>query len=260
MGRRIQSLIGRVKTLHIPPLTIRNLAIFLGAGAVFALTSGWGLAKYARSPHNCLSCHSTGETSFVGGTSKVHPPYSEVRCVECHAMHLPKFPWQMADADDHMVFASRTERLNDNCLRCHKDIPNKKELKYEHNEKHIKMNHELHIKLEEMRCPDCHYTITHDHEAEPTNRPKMTACMGNGCHEQTKETCETCHPEDSIKPPLYEHLVRSDCGGCHLEYKETHKVDEHLPKGMVCRQCHSNKTEHGELIDMEEPPCLECHE
>lgn len=259
MKERLKTLIERARKLNIPPLTIRNLVILVASGTVFVLLSGLGLAQYATSHYNCLSCHSTGETRDMSVPSKVHPGFGKVSCVECHSqVHTPGFA--LASMKEHLPYLSRADRLNDNCIRCHPDVADQKELDYKKNEKNIIMNHELHVKFEEMRCPDCHYTIAHDRDAEPTNRPKMAACMGSGCHVRTKETCDTCHPEDSIEPPKHVHLVRTECGGCHKDYKETHIADEHLPPGRFCKECHTNQEEHGEVIEEEGCNGDACHD
>jgi hypothetical protein len=63
-----------------------------------------------------------------------------------------------------------------------------------------------------------------------------------------------------VEPPKHVHLVRTECGGCHKDYKETHVEDEHLPRGRFCKQCHVNREEHGEVIEDEGCNGDACHD
>lgn len=250
--------------MKIPVVNLKNLMIVGIVGIGLFLMGGWYLGKYATSEKYCLKCHATGETLNIGVKSKIHPDYKIVGCTECHSMHLPLFPWNVLFERGHSAYISDKSRLNPNCIRCHSDIFNKPLDNYKYNVYKIKIDHEFHVDFLKTGCSDCHSNIAHDKWATKTNRPNMEVCMN--CHKKEKGTCEICHPKNTINPPLFSHIVRTECKGCHQNYEMevisfSDKKFEHIPhiqKGVACKICHSNEKKHGEIL-IKKKDCMSCH-
>jgi hypothetical protein len=146
----------------------------------------------------CNSCHPVIYQQWH--ESRFHP--QSVSCYECHAKHLEAFPEPGESVYHHYLskvipekFHSADSYINDNCLRCHGDIPKSEEVK---KTRIIKISHAKHFKGKKVKidsCLVCHFTITHDKYSLPTNRPRMQGCFTGECHqaERNEKRCELCH-------------------------------------------------------------------
>ncbi len=147
----------------------------------------------------CRPCHPTIHQMWE--SSNAHPA-GKVSCHECHANHLDAFP-----EDDTNIFAhyrdkilpghfySSSKVINDNCIRCHADIPELKEVK---NTRIVKISHAKHFKAEKVKIDDClvcHQDLAHDRYSVATNRPRMQGCFLGECHvaDKKEDRCELCH-------------------------------------------------------------------
>jgi hypothetical protein len=139
----------------------------------------------------------------------------------------------------------------ENCRSCH-DRP--EQLKEDTN---IKLMHEKHVTQKNARCFDCHRPITHTKSGTKTNKKEP---FGKLALKATVEKgCAACHPEshqyqvmlakgekrkdvlDAIDP-MYK--VRTNCFGCHNEFKTTSKGQMVLgASGKTCVKCHTNDHE-----------------
>jgi nitrate/TMAO reductase-like tetraheme cytochrome c subunit len=157
-----------------PLLTLIGLALVIWIGHL--------LTTY---PAICLSCHARQSSIPMWSASAIHP--ARVTCVACHAKPGQLFP--------RKFFAD--ERINDNCLFCHKDVA-EKELEEAH---HMKIAHKLHVEESNLMCIDCHRNIAHEKMEERTNRPRRLTCME--CHEEAisggPESCMKCHTKIPVK-------------------------------------------------------------
>lgn len=193
-----------------------------------------GLEKYTTARESyCMSCHyRQGYSEFWKG-SQVHPV--DVGCPECHADHNQFIP---------RSFSADAERININCVRCHKNIITDEQIGYKTNLISIRIPHELHIKNVGAQCTDCHYAVRHDRTPRPTNRPHMEACFS--CHSQTKSPCEICHPLQhgfysgsadlagrDLPSTMYQNRV--ECLNCH-GLGEKYQFLEIKGKCLACHQ------------------------
>lgn len=157
-----------------PILTLMGVALVIWVGHL--LTTH---------PAICLSCHARQSSIPMWAPSKIHP--ERVTCVNCHAKPGQLFP--------RFFFAD--ERINENCLICHKPIT-EKEMEEVH---HLKIAHKLHIEDSKLMCIDCHRNIAHEKFEEGTNRPKKLTCVE--CHEEDitggPEACMKCHTKIPVK-------------------------------------------------------------
>ncbi len=146
----------------------------------------------------CASCHPTIYRQWK--ESKFHP--QTVSCYECHSPHYTAFPKVGESVYHHYLsiiipekFYAADSRINKNCLRCHADIPELKEVK---KTRIIKISHKKHFKGEKVKidnCIVCHISITHDKYSIETNRPRMQGCFLGECHvaDKKEDRCELCH-------------------------------------------------------------------
>jgi len=151
-----------------PVLTLIGVALVIGIGHT--------LTTY---PMICLSCHARQSSISMWSPSEIHP--ARVTCVNCHAKVGQLFPRDF--------FAD--EKVNDNCLVCHKQVAGK-EIEEAH---HMKIAHKLHIEESKLMCVDCHKNIAHEKMEAGTNRPRRLTCIE--CHEEAiaggPESCTKCH-------------------------------------------------------------------
>lgn len=138
-------------------------------------------------PLICLSCHARQTSISMWSPSSIHP--ARVTCVNCHAKVGQMFPRDF--------FAD--ERVNENCLFCHKHQA-EKEKEEAH---HMKIAHKLHIEESKLMCIDCHRNIAHEKMEAKTNRPRRLTCTE--CHEEAisggPEACMKCHTKIPVKSP-----------------------------------------------------------
>ncbi|MDO9066551.1 MAG: multiheme c-type cytochrome, partial [Chloroflexota bacterium] len=99
---------------HIP-----TWAVFaLGGLLVILAPAALALPRYTTSNYQyCLTCHGGGDTPNRGIESKVHPPFEQVGCTDCHAE-----PGQVVYEGYRQGFGSEPERVSPNCVSCHRDI------------------------------------------------------------------------------------------------------------------------------------------
>lgn len=136
-------------------------------------------------PLICLSCHAKQSSLPMWAPSQVHP--SRVSCVHCHAKPGQLFP--------RYFYAD--ERVNDNCLGCHKQVVSR-EMEEAH---HMRIAHKIHIEESKLMCIDCHRNIAHEKMEAGTNRPRRLTCIE--CHEEAiqggPEECMKCHTKIPVK-------------------------------------------------------------
>lgn len=136
-------------------------------------------------PIICLSCHARQSSLPMWSPSKIHP--KKVTCTKCHAKPNQIFP----------RFFYADERVNGNCISCHKIIT-EKETEEAH---HMKIAHKLHIEESKLMCIDCHRNIAHEKLEVGTNRPHRLTCIE--CHEEAieggPEACMKCHTKIPVK-------------------------------------------------------------
>lgn len=151
-------------------------------GVAFVIWTGHLLTTH---PAICLSCHARQSSIPMWAQSAIHP--ARVICVDCHAKPGQLFP--------RFFFAD--ERVNDNCLSCHRHVA-KKESGEAH---HMKIAHKLHIEESKLMCIDCHRSIAHEKLEVGTNRPRRLTCIE--CHEEAieggPESCLKCHTKIPVK-------------------------------------------------------------
>ncbi len=164
--------------------------IIIVAAVIVAVMPILGLAHFTTTnPSFCLTCHSTGETADMSQPSKVHPSYSVVSCIDCHAdnggyKHLITDGYRGG-------YSASPERVSSNCERCHANMISKDDTKgFQHNPLNIYIPHDKHMAIG-AKCTDCHRNIAHDLNINPTNRPRMAYCFQ--CH-SSQTSCTTCHP------------------------------------------------------------------
>lgn len=177
--------------MKIPRLPIWTWVLGGIALIVMVNVVAW-VPRYSTSQSGfCISCHSTGETPDVSKPSKVHPDYAKVGCVDCHAN--PTDPPVIKEG--YMGgYSAQPSRLNENCLRCHKDMVTNEQKGFIYNKYDIRIPHKFHLETAGAKCTDCHHNITHDFNPEPTNRPRMEYCFT--CHQTAESrTCSKCHPD-----------------------------------------------------------------
>lgn len=215
--------------MRIEPLRSRMRRVpYWAWGLIIVLVVGGGalaswLPRYTTSdPEYCLTCHGeNGGLPNRGIASSVHPPFSEVRCVDCHSK-----PHQLLYEGYRRGFLAEPERVGPNCLRCHAQMAERiDETGFKFNSFQIRVAHKLHVDLG-ARCTDCHANIAHDLRPSPTNRPRMEYCAQ--CHAVTLETCNKCHaagvpagPMPVIRPAGVvgdgRSLYQRYCAQCHGE-------------------------------------------
>jgi len=151
-------------------------------GVALVIWMGHLLTTY---PAICLSCHARQTSISMWAPSAIHP--DRVTCVNCHAKSGQLFP--------RNFFAD--ERVNQNCLGCHRHVA-EKEIEEAH---HMKIAHKLHVEESKLMCIDCHRNIAHEKMEAGNNRPRRLTCME--CHQEDisggPESCTKCHTKIPVK-------------------------------------------------------------
>ncbi len=144
------------------------------------------LAHYTTSNSDfCQTCHATGDTPDRGVPSQVHPPFSQVTCVDCHAK-----PGQVVFEGYVKGFMAEPERVAGNCLRCHPTVARRTDQQgFKFNSQSIAIDHRAHLERG-ATCVTCHSNVAHDLEVPQTNRPTMASCYS--CHSRS-DSCTRCH-------------------------------------------------------------------
>ncbi len=184
---------------------IKDLPVWLKTsliiGVLLSVVVGFfAIARYTDKDDGlCRGCHPTIHGMWQ--ISKTHPA-DKVTCYECHTKILEAFPESGTNPIVHyrdkiipIHFNSGRKVLNDNCLRCHADIPELKEVK---NTRIVKISHAKHFKAEKVKIDDCmvcHSALAHDKYSVATNRPRMQGCFLGECHvaDKKEDRCELCH-------------------------------------------------------------------
>ncbi len=171
--------------LFTPPRKIIRLVPLFAVLGVMPLVP---LAYFtSRNPIYCANCHSKSREPELWRQSKVHP--RSVTCIDCHATSRSFILRNLS---------AKPDRINPNCLRCHKMSDVRKigapGWKFKKNPEHVKIPHELHVEMVGAKCTDCHYDIVHDRREVKTNRPPMDLCLSR-CHSADADNCAKCHEE-----------------------------------------------------------------
>lgn len=139
-------------------------------------------------PDFCLSCHAQGDTPNIGVSSKIHPSYDEVKCIDCHGK-----PGHFFIPDIYQEGVEATvERVSANCWRCHEDVLTRDPSDFKFNVMGIRIPHRFHMEIVGAECAYCHSNIAHDWHDSPTNRPRMEYCYE--CHSRS-DPCSKCHAQ-----------------------------------------------------------------
>ena len=185
--KRLRSIVN-VKTIKTL-LKSKWVIVFFGPlftliGVALVIWIGHVLTTY---PIICLSCHARQTSISMWSPSMIHP--SRVTCVNCHAKPGRLFP--------RYFYAD--ERVNENCLFCHKHVA-EKEKEEAH---HMKIAHKIHIEESKLMCIDCHRNIAHEKIEAGTHRPRRLTCAE--CHNEDiqggPESCMKCHTKIPVKSP-----------------------------------------------------------
>jgi cytochrome c nitrite reductase small subunit len=154
--------------------------------------------------------------------------------IDCNECHMPSgvvasARWKLGEAKnvwaDYLNMPTSAQKgsspTNANCERCHpvSAIPNETNS--------VRMNHELHLKLRNLDCIDCHDTVSHKLPGQKAGVSMIT--------------CAMCHREEGSAP--------SNCGFCHpVPPKSDHAPDfmkdhgkEALANPDECLRCHHDK-------------------
>ena len=235
--------------------TMRFLVVGAGVVLFSSLFFFAGLEYFTTNrPEFCLTCHYRQAFTDFKVKSLVHP---KMNCTECHADHT-KF--QLVTAG----YSSRRERVDPNCMRCHKDITSKDPASFKKNVMKITIPHKLHIEDVGASCNDCHSNVYHDKMTPATNRPRMDFCFN--CHSWENTTCTKCHPKGTVEMPKAQHTSPSICKQCHPGF-ETKKItifkrdyphQKHIHSGIICDTCHNNREQHGKIA-ITNDDCNKCH-
>ncbi len=240
---------------------IKPWKVILGTLVLMSIPSlfVFSLERYTTSDEEfCLTCHyKMWGTDFLVH-SNIHP--DSVRCPECHANHDELIPKN---------FSAHGERINPNCVRCHKDMFKKEDMEgFKYNVMNIYMSHKFHLQEVGALCTDCHFNIKHDKFRPVTNRPRMDVCFE--CHDSETTQCSKCHQRGASEVlaslPTTQRIERSICEQCHEGFAEkpitfygvAYPHEKHLAQGLDCQECHSNATIHGQIVKTREE-CMQCH-
>jgi len=151
-----------------------------------------------------------------------------IDCTECHIPPgaAAAVKWRVGEAKnvwaDYLNMPTAAQKgsapTNANCERCHpvSAIPNESN--------GVRMNHEQHLKLRNLRCIDCHDTVSHKLPGQKSGVSMLT--------------CEMCHRKEGTAP--------SDCGFCHPVPPKS----DHAPNFMK---------DHGKEALANPQECLRCH-
>lgn len=190
----------------------------LGIAAVLAIGGILWLPHFTTSSADyCLTCHGTGETQDKSQPSLVHPAYSQVSCVDCHAK-----PGQPIITEGYQGgFSADPELISSNCRRCHQDVVANKDVEAKFNTVGIRIPHKYVPEEVFLQCTNCHKDIAHDLNNPATNRPHREYCYQ--CHSET-ESCAKCHEKGVPQLPAQPHpggvvsgrtLYNQYCALCH---------------------------------------------
>jgi nitrate/TMAO reductase-like tetraheme cytochrome c subunit len=218
-------------------------------------------------PSYCMSCKATKAAGQAWETST----HAKVSCTSCHvppglgnAIKWRSREWLNIWADYLNVprLPSVGRRPGSaNCLKCHtlNSIPS-------HNSD-IRMPHEVHVKLRNLTCADCHDKVAHPKPGESTGVSMAVCSM---CHntQGAPSDCSFCHitpPPTNVHPQGYlqthgrQALAdEAACFRCHHDKKQ------------FCDACHAKPTPdhfsgtwrytHGPTATRNPLSCTGCHD
>lgn len=256
--------------MRLPRWLSFEMVLVIGAiGFVVGVVPALSLIRYTTTnPSFCIGCHSTRETLDVGMRSLIHPSYSKVPCIECHADPSKSFRGLFIIAEGYRGgFSADPERVSTNCLRCHEDVLGNEFPKFKFNKLNIRIPHRFHLETVGAKCTDCHSNITHERAIPVTNRPHMEACLKCHTEDAKASSCKKCHPEGSLSLPRTPYASPSECGSCHPDFSTKaikfanldFSHSRHLEGGAKCSLCHSNAKNHGQIL-MGREGCMSCHQ
>jgi hypothetical protein len=171
--------------MSLPKNILRPLVFLGGAAAVAGAVLFAGYYQFTTADSRyCWTCHK--DIWDLYQKSQVHPPALST-CVDCH-----RDPAELARTG---VVAKGAWNLNDNCRKCHEDVPAATDVK----RRLIKISHKVHVGDEGCQCTDCHRTVAHDRHPAATNRPTKWTCYVCHVHELeidgevSEKNCMRCH-------------------------------------------------------------------
>jgi nitrate/TMAO reductase-like tetraheme cytochrome c subunit len=191
-------------------------------------------------------------------------------CVECHIPPgvVAASRWRVNEAKnvwaDYLGMPVTAERedipTNANCQRCHPlaGIPNESG--------GVRMNHAEHLELRNLRCVDCHSTVSHKQPGLSEGVTMVTCAM---CHNEqgAPDQCDFCHPT----PPASEHapdFMREH--GKQALVSEAECLRCHHDRQSFCDRCHEFpppshfsarwRYTHGEEATSDPANCEACHD
>jgi hypothetical protein len=218
-------------------------------------------ATFNQDRAKCILCHElpTKPIQTSGEAPITHEilQKAEVPCASCHidliqATGGGKVEAYFEKGVLQTAISLGTDTIKkENCRSCH-DRP--EQLKEDTNKK---LMHEQHVTVKNARCFDCHRPITHSKSGTKANKKEP---YGKLAIEASIETgCTTCHSKphqyqvmlakgekrtdvlDAIDP-MYK--VRTNCIGCHNEFKSTDSGQMVLgASGKTCVKCHTKDHE-----------------
>jgi len=242
----------------------------------------------------CQSCHqdvvqsgaaaggADGAVASTAGSPPMHrhPPVEQGRCLDCHQMHKPAAPKNLAKAAAQL------------CSSCHADIAARATDKTQHDpfkkgncttchEVHVSANDNLLKKSEGSLCQTCHAlgtpkmnaahklvplsgkTCTSCHDPHSTKKAATKLVLPNAHPPFKDKECDTCHAKDGKVTATV-----STCADCHdnkHEFKQTHDAGRtgDAAKGVgACLDCHSPHVAYGKLLvrPTETQTCMQCHD
>jgi len=213
----------------------------------------------------CSSCKAMrpAETTWAVSSHK------DVQCTSCHIPpgFVAQANWRMNEAKNIWASYLGVERAadkghlpgNSNCLKCHplQKIPNEKD--------GVRMSHEVHIKLRNLVCADCHDYVSHKKSGQLAGVTMQLCPM---CHNEqgAPDRCDFCHvaPPQNVHQPNYlkDHgrearLNEAECLRCHHDKKA------------FCDPCHAFppaphfsgtwRYNHGAAAGKDGTNCKACH-
>ena len=148
----------------------------------------------------CLQCHQ--DNNRMHWASDAHPR-NEVRCVDCHRVHVRKDPMLVPEQELKV------------CASCHADVRDQMTKVSTHP-----------ISKADMGCSSCH-AVHGGLTQGAINQPTLN------------QACYQCHA-DRRGPFLWEHApVREKCTHCHVPHGSNNRNMLRARVPFLCQQCHS---------------------
>ena len=202
------------------------------------------LAYAAPLSGECTACHTDKDTLKATAASgedlqvlfieptQIESLHGRLGCITCHQ--------GTPDTEDKTaahtgLVAARSPYLQENCLFCHRDVPDElpdRELLAPHTQV-------INGSAQDLTCSDCHGSAGHGYD--PVSGDviiTMEACID--CHKERNldVECNVCHTGDVGFSP------DADCATCHAAFYSESMQDAtllayaHAQKELVCLDCH----------------------